>query len=219
MDALCFNALALDIVYFISMRYNIIRSEKCMFASVESNLLREIIKMKKKLLIILVILFSLITLFAVEKDAIVGLWFMQEYEGDRGIAEVFEHNGKYYAVAIAYESYISVPLNTILISRDVNNPDVSLRNRPQNEVVFIAELSFNGKKWEDGEIYDPATGKYGYVSSKLKDDNLVLRLSLDRLGVFGANTTWTRVENIAGYDLFRKPVAELKALVPNKRVK
>lgn len=144
---------------------------------------------------------------------------MQEYKGTRGVAEVLEHHGKYYAVAILYESYISVVLNTILMPRDVNNPDPSLRNRSQNEVVFIAGSSFNGKKWEGGEIYDLVTGKYTYVSTKLKDDNLVLGFSLDGLGVFGTNPTLDRVENIVDYDLFRKTAVELKALVSNKRVK
>ena len=175
--------------------------------------------MKKSLFIFLSVLLSSIALFAVEDNDIVGLWFMQEYEGDRGVAEVFEHNGKFYAVAIAYESYVGVDIDSIVIPKDINNPDPSLRNRPQNEIVVINELSFNGKKWKDGEIYDPASGRYAYVSAKLKDRELVLRLSLDKLGVFGANTTWTKIMEVDSYTPFRKTETELIDLIPNKRFK
>lgn len=175
--------------------------------------------MKKGLIVLLIALLSPIMLFAIEKDDIVGLWFMQENEGDRGVAEVFEHNEKYYAVAIAYESYVNMGINLIIIPKDVNNPDPSLRSKPQNEVVFINEISFNGKKWVGGEVYDPASGKYAHVSGKLKDDDLVWRFSLDKAGIFGANTTWEKVKNIAPYAPFRKTLVELEALVPNKRYK
>lgn len=172
--------------------------------------------MKKNLVILLIVLLSSIALFAVEKDDIVGLWFMQEHEDDRGVAEVFEHNGKYYAVAIGYESYVDASTDVIVIPKDVHNPNPSLRNRPQNEVVFINEISFNGKRWKNGEIYDFASGKYAYVSGKLKNGDLVWRLSLDKMGVFGANTTWEKVEDVVTYDPFRKTAEELEAMIPKK---
>lgn len=83
-------------------------------------------------------------------------------------------------------------------------------------MVFINKISFNGKKWKGGEIYDPASGKYAYASGKLKDGNLIWRFSLDKAGILGANNTWG---NVVAYALFRKTAAELEVLVPNKRYK
>lgn len=176
---------------------------------------------KKRLMILLIILLSPVMLFAVEKDDIVGLWFMQEDKGDRGIAEVFENNGKYYAIAIAFESYLYADADndTIIIQKDVNNPNQNLRNRALNEMVFINEISFDGEEWTDGEIYNHANGKYYYLYGTLKNGDLIWKGSIDRLGVFGAKTTWKKIDNVTLYNQFRRTETELKALIPNKRYK
>lgn len=177
--------------------------------------------MKKSLLILLMVLLSPIVLFAIEKNDIVGLWFMSEDDaGEIAVAEVFEHDGKYYAAVFAYKSYETTGEITMPV-KDVNNPDQSLRNRTLDQVMIVNEISFNGKKWENGEIYDPSVGKYYYLSGTLKEDGaeLVWKATIDKAGIFGPKLIWTKVENIAAYQPIRKTAAELEAMISNKRYK
>lgn len=175
---------------------------------------------EKTFLAVLIVMFSSIALFAVEKDDIVGLWFMPEDDaGEIVVVEIFEQGGKYYAVSCGYKSYENTNIERVKPSKDVNNPDPSLRNRTLDEVIIVNEISFNGKKWDDGEIYDPSVGKYFYLSGTIKDGNLVWKATIDKAGVFAPKITWTRVENVNIYESLRKTQAELEALIPNKRYK
>jgi len=161
-----------------------------------------------------------IAVFAVEKNDIVGLWYMPKNEaGEVAVAEIFEYNEKYYAVAFSYQSYESGKV--VLPSKDINNPDPSLRERTLGKVIIVNEISFNGKKWDSGEIYDPSAGKYFYLSGILEDNGteLARKVSIDKAGILGIKITWTKVENTAIYEPIRKTDAELVAMIPNKRYK
>lgn len=175
--------------------------------------------MKKKiLLIILVAVLMPTALFAVEKDAIVGLWYMPPVKktGKLAVAEIFEHNDKYYAVAFTNKpcenGTISLP------KKDINNPDPTLQSRTLDQIVIINDLSFKRKKWSGGKIYDPKAGKFFNLSGKLNDDGteLTWRASVDKLGAFGINIPWTKVTDIENYQPKRKTADELIAMIPNK---
>lgn len=177
--------------------------------------------MKKFLLTQLIVLLFPTILFAVEKNDIVGLWYFSDKYTERiFVAEIFEHKGKYYAVAIANKTLEKGKVEQP--EKDIANPDPSLRNRPVDQVAFINDVSFNGEKWVDGEIYDIAKGKYYYLSSgTLKSDGvkLIWKGSIDRRGVFGQRIIWAKVKNVDVYESLRKTEEEIVAIVPNKRFK
>lgn len=175
---------------------------------------------KKSLLILLIIALVLSALCAVEKDDIVGLWYMPANDaGEIAVAEIFKENDKYYAVAFAYKSYEKG--DTVLPTKDINNPDPSVRDKTLDEVIIVNDISFNGKKWVDGEIYNPSVGKYYYLSGVLKNNGtkLAWKATVDRLGLFGPSLEWTKVENLDFYAPLRKTQAELTEMIPNKRYK
>ena len=67
-------------------------------------------------------------------------------------------------------------------------------NRPLEGLVIIRGMKYNADKnqLEGGKVLEPATGKFYYGKIYPKDGNLVLRGSLDKLGVLGRSQTWIR---------------------------
>ena len=67
-------------------------------------------------------------------------------------------------------------------------------NRPLEGLVIIRGMKYNADKnqLEGGKVLEPATGKFYYGKIYPKDGKLVLRGSLDKLGVLGRSQTWIR---------------------------
>ena len=67
-------------------------------------------------------------------------------------------------------------------------------NAPLEGLVIIRGMKYNKDKnqLEGGKVLEPETGKFYYGKIYPKDGNLVLRGSLDKLGVLGRSQTWIR---------------------------
>jgi len=68
------------------------------------------------------------------------------------------------------------------------------KNAPLEGLVIIRGMKFNADKnqLEGGKVLEPETGKFYYGKIYPKDRKLVLRGSLDKLGVLGRSQTWIR---------------------------
>lgn len=68
------------------------------------------------------------------------------------------------------------------------------RNAPLEGLVIIRGMKYNADKnqLEGGKVLEPETGKFYYGKIYPKDGKLVLRGSLDKLGVLGRSQTWVR---------------------------
>jgi len=66
------------------------------------------------------------------------------------------------------------------------------RNAPLEGLVIIRGMKYNADKnqLEGGKVLEPETGKFYYGKIYPKDGKLVLRGSLDKLGVLGRSQTW-----------------------------
>jgi uncharacterized protein (DUF2147 family) len=78
-------------------------------------------------------------------------------------------------------------------TRDIHNPDRSLRARPLIGVLVVRDMKNQGPgRWAGGQVYDPESGRSG--------DGRLKALSRNRLEVSGCvlmvcdRETWTRVE-------------------------
>lgn len=79
--------------------------------------------------------------------------------------------------------------------KDVLNPDKSLRGRELMGLNMLSGLSYNGKEYVGGKIYDPGNGKTYNCSMKLDGkDILKVRGSLDKRGLMGRTMDWFRVK-------------------------
>jgi uncharacterized protein (DUF2147 family) len=79
---------------------------------------------------------------------------------------------------------------------DALNPDKELQKRCITGIDFISGLSFDQKKkeWKSGELYNPEDGKkYHLRTWLLEQDTLILRPSMDAMGLLGRNFRWYRL--------------------------
>jgi uncharacterized protein (DUF2147 family) len=79
------------------------------------------------------------------------------------------------------------------IRTDVKNPDPAKRNTPSDQIVLIESVSYNGEDnvWEDGNIYDPTSGKVYKTVVDFKDDK-TLRVR-GYLGPFSKSLYWEKL--------------------------
>lgn len=64
------------------------------------------------------------------------------------------------------------------------------KDQPIQGMVIIRGMQMQKGELRGGKVLDPNDGKFYYGKIYLKDGKLVLRGSLDKLGVFGRNQTW-----------------------------
>ena len=67
-------------------------------------------------------------------------------------------------------------------------------NAPLEGLVIIRGMKFDAKAnaLTGGKVLDPESGKFYYGKIYTKDGKLVLRGSLDKVGLLGRNQTWER---------------------------
>ncbi|MDZ4199846.1 MAG: DUF2147 domain-containing protein [Kiritimatiellia bacterium] len=76
---------------------------------------------------------------------------------------------------------------------DYKNPDPSRRKDPIIGLRILWGFKAKGANtWSGGFVYDAETGKTYHATLTLKNDQLLLRGSLDRWGMAGRSVTWTR---------------------------
>lgn len=78
-------------------------------------------------------------------------------------------------------------------TRDVRNPDVSMRNRPLIGLPILWGLRSTASGWEGGSVYNPDTGQTFRSSMRFRPDG-----KLQVTGCWGPlcrSETWVRVSN------------------------
>ena len=80
------------------------------------------------------------------------------------------------------------------IRRDIKNPDPAKRNTPSNQIVLIESVSYDSEEgvWNNGNIYDPTSGKVYKTIVDFKDDK-TLRVR-GFLGPFSKSLYWYKLE-------------------------
>lgn len=99
-------------------------------------------------------------------------------------------NGKYQGKYV----WLSQPNNPDGSPRtDINNPDPKKRNRTADRILAVWNLSYDGKEWVDGLIYDPNSGKtYGIKGKVAKNKKDMEMRYYIKKPIVGLNSTWTR---------------------------
>ncbi len=144
--------------------------------------------MKKFLFLILFVVTA--TLGQAQISKMLGQWdTFDDKTGDmRSTVRIYEAgNGTYQAEIVT------------LYEKDANGKyQVMKAPFPKGFENIIGTKLFKNMKEDDdklrGEVYDPESQKtyYGKVTYKAKNDELVLRGSLDRAGLLGRSQTWKR---------------------------
>jgi uncharacterized protein (DUF2147 family) len=141
--------------------------------------------MKKSILFIACLFFAASTVFS-QADKIVGIW--KPAKGTSQVRIFKATNGKYYGKVEWLE--------TDKDKLDVNNPDVSQRDKKIWGLMILKDFNYNeGKKrWEGGTVYDPDNGKTYDCYMWFKDNDNIMTLKGYVLGMkfVGRAEDWTR---------------------------
>ena len=117
---------------------------------------------------------------------VTGKWLTAE---GKSIVEIYKQGTEFRGKLI----WLKEPLVDGQPKKDTHNPDPDKRDRLLEGLEFIWGFTFaGGNAWTGGQIYDPECGKTYYGKIKLADGQLHLRGSLDRWGLAGRTTLWTR---------------------------
>jgi uncharacterized protein (DUF2147 family) len=152
--------------------------------------------MKKTSLILLAIMlaafYAIPASAQIKGDDILGVWLNEDKDAH---TKIENRDGKYFGNII----WLLNPIDeeTGKPKLDDENPDLELQKRPVLGLELLKDFVFDGDdEWEDGEIYDPKSGKTYSCWMKFTDDTKTELKVRGYIGVslLGRTTYWTRVE-------------------------
>ncbi len=128
----------------------------------------------------------------IKGDDILGVWLNEDKDAH---IRIENRNGKYYGVII----WLKEPIDeeTGKPKLDDENPDPELQKRPVMGLELLTGFVFDGDdEWEDGDIYDPKSGKTYSCYMRFTDDtkNRLKVRGYIGISLIGRTTYWTRVE-------------------------
>lgn len=126
--------------------------------------------------------------FAVSADDILGVWLT---EGETATVEVVQEGDAYVGKIVALKDPLTDEGKP---KTDINNPDETKHSNPIIGLSMVWGFRFDegSGKWVKGNIYDPEEGKTYHCKATIEDGKLMVRGSLDRMGLAGRTDTWTR---------------------------
>jgi uncharacterized protein (DUF2147 family) len=124
---------------------------------------------------------------AQEADQILGKWASASGEGH---IEIYNRGSKYFGKLV----WIKKPKDEKGALRlDVNNPLEELRRKPIVGLEILKDFSYNNKKWEDGTIYDPKSGKTYSCKMTIPDPNHLNIRGYIGISLIGKTEVWSKV--------------------------
>lgn len=137
-------------------------------------------------------LYSTSSFAQIKANDIVGVWLNEDKDAHVQIENV---NSVFFGKVV----WLKEPIDTETgkPKLDKKNPDDQLKKRPTMGLTLLSDFIFDGDdEWEDGEIYDPKSGKT-YSCYMTFTDNTKKTLKVrGYIGVslIGRTTYWTKVE-------------------------
>ena len=139
-----------------------------------------------RLTIVLLSLVFTLNIFA-QEDKVKGFYLTEEKEAKIKIFKATD--GKYYGKFVWLKN---------ADKKDIHNPDPAKHDTPLQGMMLMKEFTYNAKtqKWENGQIYDPKTGKmYScYMWFEDNENELHIRGFVMGMKMLGSTTVWTRTE-------------------------
>ncbi len=123
---------------------------------------------------------------------ILGKWLNEDKDAH---IEIFMKGDKYFGKLV----WIKTPNDpeTGKPKLDKHNPDPELQKRPSLGLELLTNFVFDDDEWEDGEIYDPKTGKTYSCYMEFPDEDNLNNLKIRGyigISLLGKTTYWTRVK-------------------------
>jgi len=112
-------------------------------------------------------------------NSIIGIYWSPKKDAK---VEIYQKAGRYFGKTI----WVATP------GKDVKNPKPSLRQRELLGLELFTNFSFDEGEYEDGEIYDPATGKTYDCKMTYNGDQLKVRGYIG-ISLFGRTEYFQRI--------------------------
>lgn len=148
---------------------------------------------------LLILLFS-IQLSATESNDILGLYWSPKKDGRVEITK--KDDGLFYGTLV---------WNKTPDKKDSENPDPELRDRTLRGMEFLKNFKFNDKKkWVDGSIYDPKSGKTYSCKIWLDDEKNMKVRGYIGISILGRTETFERykLEDAEDMNTLKKDTVE-----------
>ncbi len=143
----------------------------------------------KSSLLLVIVLLWFGSARAQKADAITGVWWNAEKTAK---VQVYEQNGKYFGKIIHLEEPLDASGKP---KTDKENPNDKLKSRKMDGLVILTDLEHvGGDNYEEGEIYDPKSGKTYSANAKLVGKNKLDLRGYIGFSLIGRTSTWTRAE-------------------------
>lgn len=138
----------------------------------------------------LLLLFTAISFsgFTQTSDAIVGKWLNSSGEAH---IEISKRGNKFFGKIVWLKATKD---EKGIVKTDLKNPDESLRSRPILGLEILKNFVFEDKRWTDGTIYDPKSGKNYSCNITLKDNGLLSVRGYVGISLLGRTDVWKRVQ-------------------------
>lgn len=145
---------------------------------------------KQKILLSLIIAVFTIGNLAAQSfkaEDILGHWFNEEKDAK---VEIYVENGKYFGKVVWLEEPNEEDGKAKL---DDENPDEELAKRPIMGLLLMINFDYEGDgEWENGDIYDPKSGKTYSCYMKLESNEKLKVRGFIGVSWIGRTTYWTR---------------------------
>jgi uncharacterized protein (DUF2147 family) len=122
----------------------------------------------------------------VKADDIVGTWLTGGKEPAK--IQIYKSGKKYYGKIV----WLKNPLSDGKQKIDKNNSDQSKRNQPIIGLVILTGFEFDDDEWNNGNIYDPESGKTYSCYLSLKNSTTLKVRGYIGFSLFGRTEFWTR---------------------------
>jgi uncharacterized protein (DUF2147 family) len=143
--------------------------------------------LKSILLIVALQLTAFASMSQAVADGIVGVWLTAGKEPAK--IQIYRSSGQYEGKII----WLKYPTDNSKPKVDINNPDKTRRNQPIFGLIILKHFKFAGDdEWEDGNIYDPESGKTYRCYLTLKDKKTLKVRGYIGISLFGRTEIWTR---------------------------
>ena len=146
--------------------------------------------MKRISFLIFMMITPLLMLAQDDANDVTGIWYNEEKDAR---FEIYGDGGEYFAKIVWLEEPIDPETGKPKL--DDENPDEDKQTRPLKGLVFMKNFVFEGDGlWEDGEIYDPKSGKtYDCYIEMESPDKLKVRGYIG-ISLIGRTSYWTRAK-------------------------
>ncbi|SER64788.1 Uncharacterized conserved protein, DUF2147 family [Pedobacter rhizosphaerae] len=143
--------------------------------------------MRKLPLFMLLFVAMSFSALAQNKDAIVGKWLNPSGEGQ---IEIYKKGDKYFGKL----AWMKEPNLNGKPKLDTKNPDEKLQKRALLNLEILKDFSYDDKKWTDGTIYDPKSGKTYSCNMTLKGNDVLNIRGYIGISLLGRSETFRRVK-------------------------